>query len=128
MKKVFLLSLFIVLGLGINAAAQGKANIKFEKTTQNTGSFSEKSPVVHATYVFTNIGDSPLVVHEVITSCGCTVPEYSKQPIQPGAKGQIKVTYDGKGKPLGYFKKSIIVRTNSSTPTTRLFIEGTMTE
>ena len=95
MKKVFLLSLFIVLGLGINAAAQGKANIKFEKTTQNTGSFSEKSPVVHATYVFTNIGDSPLVVHEVITSCGCTVPEYSKQPIQPGAKGQIKVTYDG---------------------------------
>ncbi len=128
MKKIFLLSILFVLGLGINANAQARADIKFEKTTQNVGSFSEKQSVVNAIYVFTNTGESPLVVHEVITSCGCTVPEYSKQPIKPGEKGEIKVTYNGKGKPIGYFKKSIIVRSNATTPTTRLFIEGTMSE
>ncbi len=128
MKKLFLLSLFVVLGLGINASAQSKADIKFEKNSQHLGSFSEKEAVVNTTFNFTNIGDTPLVIHEVITSCGCTSPEYSKEPIKPGGKGTIKVTYNGKGKPLGYFKKSIIIRTNAKTPTTRLFIEGTMTE
>lgn len=128
MKKLFLFSLFLVLGFGLKTSAQAKADIKFENNSQHLGSFSEKDPVVHATFTFKNIGDSPLVVHEVITSCGCTVPSYSKEPIKPGGKGTIKVTYNGKGKPTGYFKKSIIIRTNAKTPTTRLFIEGSMTE
>lgn len=128
MKKSLLLSLILLIIAGVNASAQGKADIKFDQTSKHVGSFSEKNPVVNATYTFTNIGDTPLVIHEVITSCGCTVPSYSKEPIKPGAKGEIKVTYNGKGKPLGYFKKSIIVRSNAKTPTARLFIEGTMSE
>jgi hypothetical protein len=56
------------------------------------------------------------------------VPEYTKDPIQPGQKGSIKVTYNGTGKFPGHFKKSITVRTNGKVEMTRLYIEGTMEE
>ena len=76
---------------------------------------------------FTNIGDAPLVIHQAVASCGCTVPEYTKEPIMPGKKGTIKVTYNGTGKYPGHFKKSITLRTNAKTEMVRLYIEGDMT-
>ncbi len=115
------------MSIGISSAQTKNADAKFEATTQNLGEFSVKKPVVSTEFTFTNVGNAPLVIHQVIASCGCTVPEYSKEPVLPGKKGKIKVTYDGSDKPIGYFKKSIIVRTNAKTPTSRLFIEGTMT-
>lgn len=128
MKKLVLLSFMMIFGFAV-ANAQGKAaEIKFNETTKSVGTFSVKKPKVSTTFTFTNVGTAPLVIHQVVASCGCTVPSYSKEPVQPGKTGTIKVDYDGEGKSLGYFKKSIIVRTNSSTPTTRLFIEGTMNE
>jgi len=128
MKKLVLLSLLMIMSVGLINAQSKNADIKFEKTSQNLGTFSEKEPVATATYTFTNIGDAPLVIHQVVASCGCTVPEFSKEPVQPGKTGSIKVVYNGTDKPLGFFKKSIIIRSNAKTPTTRLFIEGTMTE
>lgn len=127
MRKLFLLSLMVIMSIGISSAQTKNADAKFEATTQNLGEFSVKKPVVSTEFTFTNVGNAPLVIHQVIASCGCTVPEYSKEPVLPGKKGKIKVTYDGSDKPIGYFKKSIIVRTNAKTPTSRLFIEGTMT-
>ena len=59
---------------------------------------------------------------------GCTVPEYTKEPVMPGQKGQIKVTYNGAGKFPGHFKKSITVRTNGVVEMTRLYVEGDMEE
>ena len=52
----------------------------------------------------------------------------SKTPVQPGDKGEIKVTYNGEGKFPGHFKKSITIRTNGAVEMTRLYIEGDMTE
>jgi len=52
----------------------------------------------------------------------------TKTPVQPGEKGEIKVTYNGTGKFPGHFKKSITVRTNGAVEMTRLYIEGDMTE
>ncbi|MGL5262161.1 MAG: DUF1573 domain-containing protein [Bacteroides sp.] len=127
MRKLLLLSLMVIMSIGISSAQTKNADAKFEATTQNLGEFSVKKPVVSTEFTFTNVGNAPLVIHQVIASCGCTVPEYSKEPVLPGKKGKIKVTYDGSDKPIGYFKKSIIVRTNAKTPTSRLFIEGTMT-
>ena len=83
--------------------------------------------VTHS-FTFTNVGEQPLVVNQAIASCGCTVPEFTKEPIAPGGKGEIKVTYNGEGKFPGHFKKSITVRTNGSVEMTRLYIEGDMTE
>jgi hypothetical protein len=109
------------------AMAQSKADIKFNETTHDFGTFSESKPVVTCTFTFTNVGDVPLVIHQAIASCGCTVPEYTEEPVQPGKTGTIKVTYDGAGKMPGRFKKSITLRTNAKTEMVRLFIEGDMT-
>lgn len=112
MKKILFLMTLLVMGVSF-AFAQTNADIKFDKTTHDFGKFSENSPVVSCTFTFTNIGDAPLVIHQAVASCGCTVPEYTKEPIMPGKKGTIKVTYNGTGKYPGHFKKSITLRTNA---------------
>jgi len=124
MKKSLLMLLMLVFTLGM--MAQKPAQIKFDNVSHNFGSFSEKEPVVSHSFTFTNIGEQPLVINQAIASCGCTVPKYTKEPIAPGEKGEIKVTYNGEGKFPGHFKKSITVRTNGAVEMTRLYIEGDM--
>ena len=124
MKK-FLLFIMLLIG-GINVA-NAQAEIKFDKVTHNFGQFSQKSPVVHCVFSYENIGDAPLVINQAIGSCGCTVPEYTKEPVQPGQKGEIKVTYNGTGKRLGRFAKTITVHCNGKVEVVRLTIEGEMT-
>ena len=127
MKKILVLTMLLFCGMNV-AFAQKPAEIKFDKLTHDFGTFSEKSPVVSCTFSFTNVGESPLIINQAVASCGCTVPEYTKSPIQPGEKGEIKVTYNGTGKFPVHFKKSITVRTNGAVEMTRLYIEGEMTE
>lgn len=126
MKKIVFIMMMVCLSL--SAMAQKEAQIKFDKTTHNFGKFSEKNAVQQCTFTFTNVGDKPLVINQAVASCGCTVPKYTKQPIQPGQKGEVKVTYNGAGKFPGHFKKSITIRTNGSVEMTRLYVEGDMTE
>jgi len=127
MKKILLMA-FMLLGSMTMMLAQKPAEIKFDKVTHNFGNFSDKEPVVSCVFSFTNVGGQPLVVNQAVASCGCTVPEYTKTPIQPGEKGEIKVTYNGTGKFAGHFKKSITIRTNGAVEMTRLYIEGNMEE
>lgn len=110
------------------ALAQKQAEIKFDKMEHNFGTFAESQPVQKCTFTFTNTGDAPLVINQAVASCGCTVPSYTKEPIAPGKKGTISVTYNGKGKFPGHFKKTITVRTNAKTEMTRLYISGNMEE
>ena len=143
MKKILLFTMLLFCGMNV-ALAQKPAEIKFDKLTHDFGTFSEKNPVVSCTFTFTNVGETALVINQAVAStnvgetalvinqavasCGCTVPEYTKEPIQPGEKGEIKVTYNGTGKFPGHFKKSITVRTNGAVEMTRLYIEGEMTK
>ncbi len=127
MKKMIVMALMLV-GCMTVAMAQKPAEIKFDKTTHNFGTFSESEPKVTCVFTYTNVGEQPLVVNQAIASCGCTVPEYTKTPVQPGEKGEIKVTYNGAGKFPGHFKKSITIRSNGAVEMTRLYIEGDMTE
>jgi hypothetical protein len=127
MKKILFIALML-LGSITTTFAQKPAEIKFDNLTHNFGKFSEKEPVVSCVFAFTNVGEQPLVINQAVASCGCTVPEYTKTPIQPGEKGEIKVTYNGTGKFAGHFKKSITVRTNGAVEMTRLYIEGDMEE
>ena len=127
MKKILVMTMLLICGM-TTAMAQKPAEIKFDKLTHNFGTFSEKDPVVTCTFTFTNVGEAPLVINQAVASCGCTVPEYTKAPIKPGEKGEIKVTYNGTGKFPGHFKKSITVRTNGVVEMTRLYIEGDMEE
>ena len=127
MKKIILMTLMLVCGFAY-VMAQKPAEIKFDKTTHNFGTFSESSPKVTCTFTYTNVGESPLIINQAIAACGCTVPEYTKAPVQPGEKGEIKITYNGEGKFPGHFKKSITVRTNGVVEMTRLYVEGDMEE
>jgi hypothetical protein len=127
MKKIIVMTLLFICGM-TTAMAQKPANIRFDKLTHNFGTFSEKNPIVTCTFTYTNVGGSPLIINQAVASCGCTVPEYTKTPVKPGEKGEIKITYNGTGKFPGHFKKSITIRTNGETEMTRLYIEGEMTE
>ena len=127
MKKFIMMALMMVCSLSY-ALAQKQAEIKFDKMEHNFGTFAESQPVQKCTFTFTNTGDAPLVINQAVASCGCTVPSYTKEPIAPGKKGTISVTYNGKGKFPGHFKKTITVRSNAKTEMTRLYILGNMEE
>lgn len=104
-----------------------QAQIEFETTSIDFGTFSEKEPVQTCTFKFKNTGNAPLVIHQAMATCGCTVPTYPKEPIMPGEEGEINVRYNGKGKFPGQFRKSIVVRTNAAKELVRLRITGDMT-
>ena len=127
MKKLMMMT-FMLIACFTMTMAQQKAQIKFDKTTFNYGEFSESNPVQKCTFTFTNVGNAPLVINQAVASCGCTVPSYTKTPILPGKKGEIRVTYNGKGKFPGHFKKTITIRTNGEPEMIRLYIEGVMKE
>lgn len=124
MKKLLLIALMVV---GSVTMASAQAEIKFDKVTVNFGTFPETNPVQHTTFTFTNVGNQPLLLKQVVAACGCTVPKYDKRPIAPGQRGSIEVTYNGKNKIPSHFKKAITVYSNGKVEMTRLYIEGDMT-
>ena len=81
MKQILFTAIFLLTGLFANAGVLGDADIKFEKTTHDFGTFSEDDPVVTCTFKFTNTGDGLLVIHQAVASCGCTVPSPSIQSL-----------------------------------------------
>ena len=127
MKKLLLFTMFICCSMAMWAQDKKPAEIKFDESVHHFGEFSEKDAKQSCTFTFTNVGEEALVINQAVASCGCTIPKYPKEPIQPGEKGTIEVLYNGKGKSLGFFKKTITVRTNGAVELTRLVIDGTMT-
>ena len=73
-------------------------------------------------FVFTNIGDAPIIIQNVQSSCGCTIPEKPENPIMPGEKGKIKVSYDTKR--VGGFSKQITILSNAKIARKTLKIKG----
>ncbi len=63
-------------------------------------------------FEFTNVGKSPLLIRNAVGECGCTIPEVPKDPIPPGGKGAIKVTFNPTGK-AGPFSKAIFIESNA---------------
>lgn len=128
MKKFLIMSVMLIASVCFAMAQQNQASIKFDKMIHNFGTFSENQPTQKCVFTFTNVGTAPLIINQAVASCGCTIPSYTKAPIKPGEKGEIKVTYNGTGAFPGHFKKTITVRTNGVTELTRLYIEGVMSE
>lgn len=128
MKRVLMITMLLIGMIGMVQAQDKKAEIKFDKVTHDFGTFSEDDSTQQCVFSFTNAGNAPLVINQAVASCGCTVPSYTKTPIQPGEKGEVKVTYNGAGKFPGHFKKTITIRSNGEPEMIRLYIEGTMEE
>jgi hypothetical protein len=119
-RELSILTFICLLLCGFTASAQGE--LKFEKETHDFGKITEG---VLATYEFkvTNVGNEPVVIANVQPSCGCTTPDWTKEPILPGKTGVIKALYNSTGRP-GPFHKSITVVSNSVKPSVVIFIKG----
>ena len=124
MKKF--IALIAVALMACNMMAEEAAEMTFMEKTHNFGVVAQDTCVVTCTFTFTNTGNAPLVIHQAISSCGCTVPEYTMEPIAPGQTGTINVTYNGKTKRPGVWKKSITIHSNAKNTPVRIYIEGEM--
>lgn len=125
--KRFISALIVLLYsiVSVYAQQQGRAVLRFDATTWNFGHISETGGKVSHTFHFTNTHTSSIVIEEVISTCGCAVPVYSKQPIKPGKTGSITVTFDPKGR-TNFFSKSIRIVSNSGQSVNTLQIKGTI--
>ena len=115
--------------IGVNADDAEKnekyAEIEFTERSHDFGNIRPNDGPVSHTFEFKNVGNKPLVIVDVLASCGCTRPEYPTKPIKPGKKGKIKVTYSPYGRPMGPFSKTVKVITNSPKKSVVLLIQGT---
>ncbi|ULB34563.1 MULTISPECIES: DUF1573 domain-containing protein [Proteiniphilum] len=125
MKKLSLIFVFTVLISGA-VFSQSKADMEFKKTEHNFGTIKEEIGAVTTQFEFTNKGNSPLVIHRVTTSCGCTTPGYTREPVLPGKKGVISAQYSTVRRP-GTFNKTITVYTNVPDTVYILTIKGNVT-
>lgn len=116
----------MLMVVGVCQAKKKHAQIKYEQTTIDVGTFSQDDPVQKCTFKFYNVGDAKLYINYVHTSCGCTVADFPKDPISPGGSGEITVTYDGTNKMPGKFKKTIQVFSNCKDELSRVYILGNM--
>ena len=98
-----------------------KAEITFEKTIINYGTIDKGTNGVRD-FVFTNTGNAPLIISNVKSTCGCTIPKKPEKPILPGESDKIQVKYDTKR--IGFIRKSISVTSNASNPSVVLKITG----
>ena len=89
----------------------GGPRFKFDKTEHDFGTISE-GDVVETVFAFTNVGKSELIITSAKGSCGCTVPEWPKEPIMPGEAAEIKVKFNSYRKP-NLQQKQITLRTNT---------------
>jgi hypothetical protein len=128
MKKlgaVLGLFLFFTVAVSAQGAAKlesaGGAEMTFESEVIDYGTIAQNADGLRV-FKFTNTGNAPLIISNSKGSCGCTVPTWPKQPINPGEKGEIKVKYATNR--VGPINKSVTVTSNASTPTKVLRIKG----
>jgi hypothetical protein len=104
-------------------AMSQKAVISFEEKSHDFGKVNEEDGKITHVFDFVNRGNAPLVVNRVQASCGCTTPTWTKEPIEPGKKGSVTVTYNPQGRP-GTFNKTITVYSNAAEEQFVLNING----
>lgn len=104
----------------ISATANAQ-KFKFDKEIINYGKIIAGSEGIRV-FEFTNIGEAPLIIKDVKSSCGCAIPKKPNKPIMPGEKGQIEVSYDTKR--LGGFSKAFTIFSNATTERKIIKIKG----
>ena len=124
MKKLFAIVIFIWAGM-TTTQAQKTAKMEFKSETIDYGEIKKGSDGVRV-FEFTNTGEIPLVIEDVKSSCGCTIPKKPKDPIMPGKTGEIEVKYDTKR--VGPIRKTVTVYSNAEEPVKALKIKGTVVE
>ncbi len=107
----------VVAFVAFAAQAQEQKNgpvLDFKEKSKDFGDITQGDKVEHV-FVFTNSGDAPLVISNVAVTCGCTAPAWPKEPIAPGATGELKVVFNSAGK-MGTQNSVIRIYSNASEP------------
>jgi hypothetical protein len=134
MNKIFVLLFFTGFGLApllaqpVISAEELNPNapqITFTKVDHDFGTIEQHADAI-AVFEFKNTGKQPLILTDVRASCGCTVPEWPRNPILPGKTAKISVKYDSKN--LGVILRQVTVLSNAATPSTVLTIKGMVKE
>lgn len=132
MRNALRILTVLILGLTIGSPesyakkkSDGEAHIKLEESTFNFGIIDEKGGPVSHEFEFINTGTGNLVIYDVRTQCGCTRPEYPKNPIAPGKKGKIKITFLPQGR-VGSLNKAATIYTNGKPSKTEVRIKGSV--
>lgn len=107
----------------MTAAAAGEPRVEFLGKTHDFGAFDENDGVVSCEFRYVNTGDEPLVIVAARSTCGCTTPNYTKTPVEPGDTGVVEVRYNPSGRP-GQFSKKVYVDFNTETPRHTLLVKG----
>ena len=128
MKKVlFAMLMFFVAAVATNSVlaqevSQDGAKIKFDKEVHDYGTIKNGADGT-CTFDFTNTGNQPLIISNAKGSCGCTVPSWPKEPVNPGQTATITVKYDTKR--TGAINKSVTITSNAvNEPTKVIRIKG----
>ena len=120
-KRVIPLILLALCAL----TASAQERLTFRPDTWDFGSIRESDGRVSHTFTGVNGSDSPLEILDVVTTCGCTVPDFSKKPILPGEKTQVTVTYDPANRP-GAFTKELWVYSSEKRKIATLTLQGSV--
>lgn len=123
MKRFLLTSVSVFLC----AALFSQPKIQVSKYEHDFGTFREEDGRQLYNFEVTNTGNAPLVIQNIVASCGCTTPTWTKTPISPNGKGVITAVYDPAGRP-GPFNKTLTVYTNAKPETVVLVIKGEVKE
>lgn len=118
------ISLILLALCALTAPAQER--LTFQPAEWDFGTIRESDGRVSHTFTGVNRSDTPLVILDVVTTCGCTVPDFSKKPILPGEKTQVTVTYDPANRP-GAFTKELWVYSSEKRKIATLTIQGSVT-
>lgn len=110
----------------IPGADSSGAVMEVQSDSYDFGEIKEGEKVEHE-FTFTNTGNEPLIISKVQASCGCTTPEYSKNPIAPGEAGKVKVVFNSAGQ-SGKQHKVITVTSNAASPNALLHLRGEVTK
>ena len=114
-------AIFTILFIGFLSLSTFAQEFKFEQESINYGKINQGANG-ERTFIFTNVGNKPLIIKNIQSSCGCTIPKKPENPIMPGKKGKIKVSYDTKR--VGGFSKSITIFSNAKNARKIIRIKG----
>jgi hypothetical protein len=122
MKKTFLLAALCWFTGMAAQAQQADTTIVFDVTVHNFGDITQNAGPQTYAFAFTNVGTEPVTIQNVAASCGCTTPGWTKEPVAPGQKGEVKATYNPSS--VSPFDKTLTVSTSGTPAQIVLHIKG----
>ena len=111
-KGIFLIIICTIMNM-VNAQ-QADTTVVFNKLVHDFGAIVKSDGAQSYSFEFTNKGNNPVTIQKVVSSCGCSTSNWTKEPVSPGEKGYVKVTYNPSD--VAIFNKSITVNVANGSP------------